>query len=261
MGEPMTTGSYKAVKTAILDRILRQEWRPGALLPPEAELARAYGCARSTANRALQELADQGYLERRRRAGTRVAERRMPGSLLHIPLVRVEIEARGAAYGYRLIEREATGASAAVAAQLGVDVGAPVLRVRCLHLADGVPHQLETRWINLAAVPQARRERFETVSPNEWLVLAVPYSASEHVFSAAMPDADEIRLLAMLQGHPVFLIERRTWLKGVAITAVRLVHPADRYRLVSRDDWHEATDDAPRQVSGLELRQRPEETP
>jgi GntR family histidine utilization transcriptional repressor len=234
----MTTGSYKAVKTAILDRILRQEWRPGARLPPEADLARAYGCARSTANRALQELADQGYLERRRRVGTRVAERRMPGSLLHIPLVRVEIEARGAVYGYRLIDRVEQGATAAVAARLGLAPGAPVLRVRCLHLADGVPYQLESRAISLAAVPQARREGFEAVSPNEWLVGAVPYSASEHAFSAALPEAEEAALLAMSEGQPVFVIERRTWLKGQAITDVRLVHPADRFRLVSRDDWH-----------------------
>lgn len=242
----MTTGSYRAVQAAILDRILRQEWRPGALLPPEAELARAYGCARSTANRALQALADQGYLERRRRAGTRVAERRMPGSLLHIPLVRAEIEARGATYGYRLLDRAEAGATAAIAARLGLAEGAPVLRVRCLHLADGVPHQLESRAINLAAVPMARGEAFGAVSPNEWLVRAVPYSASEHAFSAAMPAPCEAAALAMAPGVPVFVIERRTWLKGQAITAVRLVHPANRFRLVSRDDWQGDGEGGPR---------------
>ena len=160
----------------------------------------------------------------------------MPGSRLQIPLVRVEIAALGAAYGYRRLERAEVAADAAQAERLGVAEGAALLRVRCLHLADGVPHQLETRWINLAAVPQARRESFEGISPNEWLVLAVPYSASEHVFRAALPAADEAECLQIASGAPVFVIERRTWLRDRAITDVRLVHPGDRYALVSRDD-------------------------
>lgn len=227
---------YKAVKAAVLDRILRREWPPGALIPTEAALAREYGCARATANRALRELAATGFVERRRKAGTRVAERRLPGGRLMVPVVRLEVEASGRAYGYRLLERAAERADAALAAALGVAAGAALLRLRCLHLADGAPHQLESRWINLAAAPAAATEPFTALSPNEWLVREVPYTESEHRFGAAAATAEEAAALGLAPGAALFCVERRTWLGGDPVTLARLLHPAG-YRLVCRDDW------------------------
>ena len=37
------------------------------------------------------------------------------------------------------------------------------------------------------------------------------------------------------RGDALFVIERRTWWQGEAITWVRLLHPAERFRLVTRD--------------------------
>jgi GntR family histidine utilization transcriptional repressor len=229
--------SYKDVKAGVLARILRREWPPGALLPTEEELAQEYGCARATTNRALRELARTGIIERRRRAGTRVALRRPAAAMLTVPLVRVEIEEAGGVYGYALIERRETRADAALADRFGVRAGARLLHVRCLHLADGTPHQFETRWISLDAAPRAAAQGFETVSPNEWLVNEAPYTRLEHAFSAAAADAEERARLALAPGEPVFVIERRTWHAERAITCARLSHPATRYRLVSQSDW------------------------
>ena len=98
--------SYHAVKADLLGRIARGQWGPGALLPGEVELARGYGCARATVNRAMRELAEEGVVERRRKAGTRVRASPRRRARLDIPLVRQEVEERGAAYGYALLSRE-----------------------------------------------------------------------------------------------------------------------------------------------------------
>lgn len=228
--------TYKTVKASILERIVSREWAPGELIPGEAEIAREQGCSRATVNRALRELAETGLIERRRKAGTRVARRASRGAVFRIPIVRHEIEGSGRRYGYVLLERRETVADSALAGRLDVADGTPVLFVRCLHLADGEPFQLESRWISLAAVPAARAMRFEDVSPNEWLVSEVPYSRSEHVFSAATPTKDERERLRLRADEPVFVVERRTWLGDAPVTYVRLSHLGSSYRMVSRDD-------------------------
>ena len=65
-------GSFRDVKTFVLNEIRQGRWRPGDLIPKEQELATRFNCARMTAHRALRELAEEGVVERRRRSGTRV---------------------------------------------------------------------------------------------------------------------------------------------------------------------------------------------
>ncbi len=226
---------YREVKAGILARIVSREWPPGAPIPNEEDLAREYGCARATANRALRELAASGIVERRRKAGTRVALRNSRGMVIDIPVVRAEIERTGRRYGYRRLTLSESPAGKRLTGRLDVAQDSPVLFVGCLHLADGEPYQLESRWISLDAVPAAREAGFEKESPNEWLLREIPYSRAEHVFSAAAPDAAERDFLRLGRDEPVFVIERRTWLADRAITYVKLSHPGSRYRMVSRD--------------------------
>ena len=227
--------SYKDIHNILLDRIKSGEWAPGALVPAEAELAREFGCTRVTVNRAMQALADSGLLERRRKAGTRVVQRTTRNAVFQIPIVRHEIEQRDGNYKYLLISREEITPPQKVKAEMGVSGDDPVLHVLSLHFADGKPYQLEDRWIDLATVPQAREETFDAISPNEWLLREIPYTNAEHVFRAAAPDAGEQEQLDLAENEPVFVIERTTWLAEQPVTHVRLVHPANSFRLVTRD--------------------------
>jgi len=56
--------SYRDIKAIVLTRIRANIWPPGANLPGEIELAKEFGCARATVNRAMRELVDDGILER-----------------------------------------------------------------------------------------------------------------------------------------------------------------------------------------------------
>jgi GntR family histidine utilization transcriptional repressor len=230
------SATYKTVKSNMLSRITGQEWAPGDLIPNEEDLAREYGCSRATVNRALRELAEAGLVERRRKAGTRVARRGSRGAVFQIPIVRAEIEGGGRRYGYVLLHRSKLFADSELSGRLDVPKDTPVLFLRCLHLADGEPYQLENRWISLAAVPGAEDVGFETVGPNEWLVSEIPYTRAEHIFSAATPSGDERDRLRLRPDEPVFVIERRTWLADQPVTYVRLSHIGSSYRMVSRED-------------------------
>lgn len=204
--------TWQAVQAEVLRRIYAREWHPGQTIPNEAELAREFGCARATVNRAMQALADSGLLERRRKAGTRVALHPVSKATVDIPVIRQEIEERGAVYSYHCLSRK-HGSHAVL--------GQNSLHVIALHLADNLPFVYEDRWINLSKVPDADQD-FQHTSPNEWLLANAPYTRGDISFSAANASAQLAAQLKTTANAPIFVIDRTTWDHDHAITTVRL---------------------------------------
>lgn len=214
--------SYKDVKVDILAKITTGDWAPGSLVPNEIELAETYGCARATVNRAMRELADDGFIERRRKAGTRVRMTQVRQARFDIPVLREEIEARGAQYRYSLVSSEVQLVPDWLRARLNLPDTARVRHLKCMHYAEGDPYQFEDRWINLDALPQAEDADFSTLGPNEWLLEETPFSDAEISFSAMLADEKMSEFLSCAVGGPIFTIERSTWLENKAVTYVRL---------------------------------------
>ena len=224
--------SYRTIRDEISRRIASRVWLPGALIPGEEALAGEFGAARATVNRALRELAEQGLVERRRKAGTRVALHPVREARFAIPLVRHEVEAAGKVYGYRFLSSVVVGAKGQVAERLGLADGARLRHVQALHLAGNAPFQFEDRYIILDTVPAAQDADFSAIGPNEWLVETAPFTHAEFSFFADAA-GKEAQHLGIAPGAPVFVGERITWLAERPITLVRMVHPS-RYRMVTR---------------------------
>ncbi|MCV6587383.1 MAG: GntR family transcriptional regulator [Marinibacterium sp.] len=217
----MRTG-YQDIKADILDKIRQNLWPPGAYLPGEIELAQSYGCARATVNRAMRDLVDDGVLERKRKAGTRVKAVASQNARFAIPLVREEIEATGATYRYALVERQTRAAPGWLRARVQLDADTQVLELRCMHFADNQPFQLEDRWINLDTIPDARHQSFEAISPNEWLVREVPFSKADLSFAAINATPEMSDFLGAAPQDAVFMAERSTWMDHRNVTHARL---------------------------------------
>lgn len=225
--------TYKEVKSDILARIVKGDWAPGDLVPNEVDLALSYGCARATVNRAMRELADDGIIERRRKAGTRVRMTPVRQARFDIPVVRDEIEEKGAAYRYSLVSRDTGVAPDWLRARLQLPTGGKALHLVCMHYADGIPYEHEDRWINLSALPTAEDADFSTDCPTEWLLATIPFSKAEINLSAGLADQKLSDYLACSVGDPVFSAERSTWWEGDAVTYVRLSYRPG-YRLTTR---------------------------
>ncbi|EPX86400.1 transcriptional regulator, GntR family [Rubellimicrobium thermophilum DSM 16684] len=212
-------------------RLAARIWPPGAIIPPEAELAREFGVSRSTVNRALRALAEEGWLDRRRKAGTRVAERPVHRATLAIPLMRDEVEAAGHRYGYRLLDREVTATPGLLALQLGMRGVPRVLRLEALHLADGRPWAHEERWISPETAPGVFEADFAAQSANEWLVTHVPCSSVEVSVSAERATGRVAAMLECEDGEAILVVERITRQEGRGVTLLRLSHaPGHRIR-------------------------------
>lgn len=224
--------TYHDVKALVLSRIRDRIWPPGSIVPGEIELAEELGCARATVNRAMRELAEDGLIERRRKAGTRVRPAPVRQAKLVIPLIREEIEAGGHAYGYTLLRRDRRVAPAWLRAALNLDQAAPVLHLQCLHRADARPYQFENRWINLDLVPAAESADFSVQGPNDWLVSHMPFTRADISFSAEAADDQVAAALSATPGAALFTVERTTWLENGPITFARLSF-APGYRMTS----------------------------
>jgi GntR family transcriptional regulator, histidine utilization repressor len=216
------TLGWEALRAAVSARIRAREWPPGALMPGEAQLAADYGVARATVNRALQSLAEDGVIERRKRAGTRVAALPARRAKLEIPVIRLEVEASGAAYSFAVTRDAVVALPGDVAARMGLAAGQSLRHLITLHRADGQPHALEDRWLNMGALPEAAD--FEELSVNEWLVANVAFQGGDLAFLAAPAGEAEALALAVPVGSALLVTERVTFGPHGAITHVRLWH-------------------------------------
>lgn len=209
-------------------------WPPGWRIPFEHELMSQYGCARATAGKAVQALADAGLIERRRRAGSFVARPPIQTAVLEIPELQAEVTARGQAYGWTLIGRCERGADRGRPDEAMLGEAGPCLEIEGLHLADGRPFALESRIISLDAAPEARDADFAAVSPGGWLLGHVAWSEGEHRIGAAGADRAQSAHLGLRAGAPCLSLRRWTWRQGRGVTFVRLLFPADAFELAAR---------------------------
>lgn len=230
----MSSTLNSRIRADIEAKILSGEWPPGFRIPYEHELMAQYGCARMTVNRVLAALANEGLIERRRRAGSFVARPSMQSAVLEIPDLPSEIKARGEAYGYELLSRRRRSADRRDANEAALPVGEQLIHLRCRHFANEKPLAIEDRLISLAAVPEAATAPFDTEPPGSWLLNHVPWTEAEHQFSAINADQETATLLDAGEGVACLRIQRRTWRSGITITFVRQVFLGQAYHLVAR---------------------------
>lgn len=217
----------------IEDRILSGEWQPGFRIPFEVDLAEQYNCSRMTVNKALTQLAKTGLIERRRKSGSYVTQPRAQSAVLEIRDIKLEVQSLGLAYDYRLLSKTKRRGNADDRHRLDLSASASILEVNCTHFGGPRPFCFEQRIINLAAVPDAAAEPFETEAPGLWLLNRVPWSAAEHTIRAVAADETIAGALTIPQGTPCLTVERRTWSNGSYVTHVRLIYPGERHALIA----------------------------
>jgi GntR family histidine utilization transcriptional repressor len=225
------TLGWEDIRAEVLRRIRARDWPPGALIPGEEALAEEFGVARATVNRALRDLAEAGVIERKKRAGTRVAELPVRRARLEIPVIRLDVLGRGLTYDFKLLADRLTPAPVPVTARLGLPEGTQMRCLETLHLAGGRPYVLESRWLNPAALPVPTPD-FARVSANEWLVTHVSLVSGDIAFTAEPAGTREADVLGVAPGTALLVAERTTHGTAGPVTLVRLAHaPGHRVQM------------------------------
>lgn len=222
---------YQQLKDLIIGQISRGELRPKDRVPSENELVGAAGVSRMTANRALRELNDEGYVERVAGVGTFVADLKAASHLLEVRNIADEIERRGHRHTAMVLRQAADPAERDVAQALQLAPAEETFHLLIVHRESGAPIQLEDRWILPAFAPGCLEQDFERTTPGAYLSAISPLQEAEHVVRAEMPAETVRRSLHMEPGVPCLLVMRRTWAHGRPVSFARLHHPGNRFEL------------------------------
>lgn len=225
---------YQQVKDRILEGIADGRWPSGNKIPSENQLVKELGVSRMTVHRALRELSQEGHLQRVAGVGSFVAEPPRQASLIELRNIADEVRAQGSRHRARLILRRRETLGGQLAERLEQPVGTAVLHVVLVHSSDGLPIQLEDRWIDPRRVPGLMQVDFEAVTPSEYLLRSVRPQEMEHVVRAVLPDAKTCEHLAIGPAEPCLRLERRTWNRGRVVTYAVLTYPSSRYDLGAR---------------------------
>ena len=222
---------YQALKELIIGRIARGELRPHDRVPSEHELVEAMKVSRMTANRALRELNDEGYVERIAGRGTFVADYRSQSHLLEVQNIADEIAGRGHRHSSKVLRQSRQHARGEVARALHVEQGTDIFHLLLVHYENGAAIQVEDRHVLLSFAPDCLAQDFETITPSAYLTTVAPLQEAEQVVRAAMPNAAIREHLHMDDGEPALVVIRRTWSNGHPVTFGRFHHPGSRYEL------------------------------
>ncbi len=217
-------------------KIVSQEWAPGFRLPYETELADSFGVSRMTMNKVLTQLTREGYLVRKRKLGTFVAEPRAQAAVLEIHDIEADVRRLGVDYSFALSERELRPPTPEEReeARIADDSDETVLFLRGMHEARVTPYCLESRIINIAAAPNAVDQDFRRLAPGKWLLREVPWTAAEHRIRAINADRRTARLLDIPIGEACLEIWRRTELGGTWVTVSRQTYPGSLHQLQAK---------------------------
>lgn len=131
---------YHQLFLALRDEILSGKRPDGSLLPTEHQLAGLFGVSRITARRALDELAQHDFVERRRRTGTRVIYKSaMKPISANLEQTVEALLAFGQDTRVRVLSVHEVSADADAANALRLATDAPVVRAIRLRTLDGEP--------------------------------------------------------------------------------------------------------------------------
>ncbi|TDR73604.1 histidine utilization repressor [Paludibacterium purpuratum] len=225
------TPRYQQIKQDLLDRIAAGEWAVGEAIPPEQTLARDFGVARMTVNRALQDLTQAGVLVRRRGSGTYVAPPRIHTSLLQIRNIADEIAERGHHHDSALLRLETVPATADQALLFGIEAGDPLFRSVIVHRENEVPIQVEDRLVNPAVAPHYLEQDFKSQTPSAYLSMVAPLIGAHYTVEARLPGREIALHLAIGTREPCLVVHRTTRTEDRIASLAVLWHPGQLYQL------------------------------
>lgn len=225
---------YAKVKRYIMGRILTGELGVNARVPSEHELVRDFAVSRMTANRALKELTEEGYLVRMAGVGTFVADFKARGQLLEVRNIADEVRARGHDYSLTIIANDRVIPPQDISRHLAVDDKTKIFRTLAVHAENNLPIQFEERYVSPYTVPNYGQADFGRTTPGEFLLTTVPLQEVQHTVRACMPSRLIGKSLHMEEGEPCLLVERLTWSDSRPVTYVKLYHPGTRFELSGR---------------------------
>ena len=206
----------------------------GTAIPSERQLSVDLGVSRLTVRAALDDLAREGYLVRRRGSGTYVQQPKITQQLTMTSFSE-DMRRRGMAPSSTTLSLTRQLAGPRLGRFLNVSPGDEIVVVQRLRLADGVSMAIETLHIPAKVVPNVAERDLEG-SFYELLRdrYGIEIATATQTIEPTVTNEEESEALGVPLHSPAFLFERTSRDDaGRVVEFVQSIYRGDRYRLIT----------------------------
>lgn len=216
---PVFSPLYQQIKALITRSLQDGEWKPGELIPSEAELAVRFGVSQGTVRKAIDELAADKLLLRRQGRGTFVATHHEEAvKFRFLRLVRDGEPGGAGALQRQFLACHRVRPSADVVRLLGIKAGDMVLEIRRILHMDGEPVVYEEIYLPGAAFRNLTAERLEQYRGPLYALFESEFGTrmvrAEEQLRAVNADPAQAELLKVPPGQALLSVERLAYSYG-----------------------------------------------
>ncbi|NOH62228.1 phosphonate metabolism transcriptional regulator PhnF [Vibrio sp. RE88] len=205
---------------SVLEKEVSDCFVPGEYLPPEATLAQRFSVNRHTLRRAIDELVNNGLVQRHQGKGNMVVRQPKEYRLHSGAHFTKNLIEQGAMPRSEVLQSRMISASPKIARYLGIDEGSKIIHIRTLRKTEESPRTIidhylsDTTWWPVL-------KNFTNGSLHQFIQrgLDISLERKETRVGAKIPSNEECRLLQISTNTPLLKIKTTNVIKGTETIA------------------------------------------
>lgn len=225
---------YYQIYDFMYQDIVGGKYAVGDFLPAESEMVNDYKVSRATVRKAMDMLADEGLIEKKRGYGTYVKSLTAKSDNQKIVGFQRE-HSEGERVAYKKTQKQVVcKADQDIAQRLNLEDGASVIELERVRYAGEKPMYIETNYLDYEWVPEAMERDFSKESLRVYYVnhCHIKLAKAEEKIYSVLADERRAKLLQIKENTPIFYVERVSYDEsGTPREYVKAYYRADTYYL------------------------------
>lgn len=226
-----TIPRYQWVYSSLKSQIELGDYKVGDHLPPEPDLQKIFQVSRTTIRKAVEMLAQEGFLYIRQGRGTEILDFKTTQKLHNVTSFSETLREQGFAVTQSEISVDFVPAPRHIAADLKLDVGTRLVKIDRVTLANGSPIAIMTNYLvtDLAPGIEKRIDGMSSLYSFLESEYRIAIEAATDFISARQATAEEAEKLRISRASPLLVVRRITHSGGRPVEVAILLIIADRY--------------------------------
>lgn len=227
------TPLYHQLKEILQEKVTSGEWKPGDKISSENELRVLYDISRNTVQKALEELVQEGILERKQGRGTFVSKPKIKQPLTGFYSFSKVIASQGMQPKDIVLDLKTNFADYNIAEKLQINHGDEVISLERLRTANKEPIILETSYLPQSIIAELTNDELEKHSLYDLLEekYGIIVVKAKETFEPVLIREYEEEHLGVKVGTPGLLLDRIAYdMEGRAVEYCRSIVRGDRCR-------------------------------
>jgi len=222
---------YLWVYDSLKNQIEAEDYKVGDFLPPEPELQRAFHVSRTTVRKAVEMLAQQGFVYIRQGKGTQVLDFKATQKLGYVTSFSETLREKGATVTQADVRVDILAAPRRIAQDLQVEPASSLVKIDRVTLANGTPIALMTNYLLPEIVPGIEKRIAGMTSLYSFLEseYRLVIEAATDFISARDASPAEAQKLQVPEHSPLLVVRRITYSGGRPVEVAILLVVADKY--------------------------------